>query len=140
MTDHTDLIARLGQYEGQPWETTACYNGLRDEARAALSAAAEREREMREALDQMTRNRDMWKGQCERQADELGRFRSHFAAYHKTASEFHNVAMDVLSDSDFDLYQALADAEAEYSVIAQPMATAALREDSDASAPASEGE
>lgn len=34
MTD--DLVARLRAYDGRVWETTACYNGLREEAAAVL--------------------------------------------------------------------------------------------------------
>ena len=42
--DTAGLRERLGQYEGRQWETTACYNGLRDEA-AATIARLERERD-----------------------------------------------------------------------------------------------
>lgn len=50
MSDKTDITARLRQYEGQNFETTACYNGLRDEAaheidRLRQALADERERE-----------------------------------------------------------------------------------------------
>ena len=43
MTDTTPearaaLCERLEQYEGQSFETTACYNGLRDEAAAMIRA------------------------------------------------------------------------------------------------------
>lgn len=38
------LVERLRQYRGESWETTECYNGLRDEAADALEAA-ERERD-----------------------------------------------------------------------------------------------
>lgn len=34
MTD--DLVARLRSYDGAVWETTACYNGLREEAADVL--------------------------------------------------------------------------------------------------------
>lgn len=34
MTD--DLVARLRAYDGRIWETTVCYNGLREEAADAL--------------------------------------------------------------------------------------------------------
>mgnify|MGYP000087102959 CR=1 FL=1 len=38
MTD--DLVTRARQYEGQSFETTACYNGLRDELAARIEADA----------------------------------------------------------------------------------------------------
>lgn len=34
----TDLVERLRAYEGRNWETTACYNGMRDETATALEA------------------------------------------------------------------------------------------------------
>lgn len=40
-----NLVSRLRQYEGKNWQTTVCYNGLRDEAAATIEAqAAEIER------------------------------------------------------------------------------------------------
>jgi hypothetical protein len=50
------LLQRLRQYEGAQWETTACYNGLRDEAADEIDrlrqAEAERDR-LREALEKI---------------------------------------------------------------------------------------
>lgn len=38
VSDYAGLIGRLRQYEGKSFETTACYNGTRDEAADAIEA------------------------------------------------------------------------------------------------------
>lgn len=45
------------------------------EAAALLRSQAARIAELEKAIERMTNNRDMWKGQCERQAAELARMR-----------------------------------------------------------------
>lgn len=45
------LIERLRSYEGRNFETTACYNGLRDEAAAQLAALKEERDEARKAAN-----------------------------------------------------------------------------------------
>lgn len=44
-------------------------------AAALLRSQAARIAELEKAIERMTNNRDMWKGQCERQAAELARMR-----------------------------------------------------------------
>lgn len=44
----TDLVSRLRQFRGAGWETTECYNGLREEAADRIEAL---ERALREARD-----------------------------------------------------------------------------------------
>jgi len=45
------LVERLRQYRGESWETTECYNGLRDEAATALEAAERERDELQAAFD-----------------------------------------------------------------------------------------
>jgi uncharacterized protein with von Willebrand factor type A (vWA) domain len=70
--DHDDLIARLWQQENEPihdWEDWANRaSTLFNEAASALALITAERDEAREARDRAERNRDMWKGQCERQA------------------------------------------------------------------------
>lgn len=40
--DVAGLVERLRQYEGRQWETTACYNGTRDEAASLIQSQAAR--------------------------------------------------------------------------------------------------
>ncbi|WP_294636580.1 hypothetical protein [uncultured Aquabacterium sp.] len=47
----------------------------RQKAAALLRSQAARIAELEKASERMTNNRDMWKGQCERQAAELARMR-----------------------------------------------------------------
>ena len=56
MSEHSDLVRRLRQYEGEQWETTACYNGTRDEVADAIEAMERKVADRDEAL------RDLWSG------------------------------------------------------------------------------
>ena len=40
--DVAGLVERLRQYEGRQWETTACYNGTRDEAASLIQSLTAR--------------------------------------------------------------------------------------------------
>lgn len=40
--DVAGLVERLRQYEGRQWETTACYNGTRDEAASIIQSLTAR--------------------------------------------------------------------------------------------------
>lgn len=48
------LVERLRQYEGRDWETTVCYNGLRDEAANEITALRALADEMGEALEELS--------------------------------------------------------------------------------------
>lgn len=103
MTQHTDLIERLiglaetahSYYEGSSFDAVA-KAAFKDALSAALEAQAREIAElkaqeaelctlyglaqaeckkMREELERTANNRDMWKSQCERQADELRKLR-----------------------------------------------------------------
>lgn len=44
------LVKRLRQYDGEQFETTACYNGVRDEAAREIEALAARVEELNEVI------------------------------------------------------------------------------------------
>lgn len=46
------VVERLRQYEGRQWETTACYNGTRDEAASLIQLQAARIAEAWALLDE----------------------------------------------------------------------------------------
>ena len=48
---------------------------MHSQAAALLRSQAARIAELEKAIERMTNNRDMWKGQCERQAAQLARMR-----------------------------------------------------------------
>ena len=49
--DVAGLVERLRQYEGRQWETTACYNGTRDEAASLIQSQAARIAELEAGLE-----------------------------------------------------------------------------------------
>jgi len=50
------LVERLRQYEGRQWETTACYNGTRDEAASLIQSQAARIAELEAGLERIANN------------------------------------------------------------------------------------
>ena len=66
MIQHTDLIERL-----RCFDRVTC-----NEAANALEAQAREIERLRKDVERTANNRDMWKSQCERQADELRKLRS----------------------------------------------------------------
>eukprot|EP01034_Spumella_vulgaris_P008260 gene8260-10512_t len=73
MTQHTELIERLRDPLKNAFMPT------RREAAAALEAQAREIEGLRKDAERTANNRDMWKSQCERQADELRKLRSNDA-------------------------------------------------------------
>jgi septal ring factor EnvC (AmiA/AmiB activator) len=92
MTQHTDLIERLRDSAATGLDSEAAdqaANALEAQAReiaelkaqeaelCTLHGLAEAEcKRLRAELERTANNRDMWKSQCERQADELRKLRS----------------------------------------------------------------
>lgn len=70
----TDIVERLRQYEGELWETTACYNGTRDEAADEI----ERERNLKEhyweGLQNQAARADKAEAEIERLREAIRRY------------------------------------------------------------------
>ncbi len=56
--DVAGLVERLRQYEGRQWETTACYNGTRDEATSLIQSQAARIAELEALVGAFVRAND----------------------------------------------------------------------------------
>jgi hypothetical protein len=72
-----DIVERLNK-----WSNSTKYgadNPMIAEAATEIASLRERVKE----LDRIERNRDMWKGQCERQATELARLQPYVAAFRR---------------------------------------------------------
>lgn len=79
MTDtQAQEAARLAEAlnKAAPWAD----GHVNHDAAALLRSQAARIAELEKAIERMTNNRDMWKGQCERQAAELARMREPLSA------------------------------------------------------------
>lgn len=110
------LIERLRQYEGRNWENTLCYNGVRDEAAAALSAMLE---ERDSVLQQLRTVQNAAKTLAAAQGTELEHLRQNKAYDHSLRSQHES-----LMERDAQMTDALLTAEARITDLEQKLAKA----------------
>jgi hypothetical protein len=79
MTAHQDVAGLVTElrdsHDGVSGDVFCVPSEVADRAADRLESLSQALREAEAELDRNARNRDMWKGQCERQADELVRLR-----------------------------------------------------------------